>query len=255
MTVAYGPKGLIGLLTPQANTTVEPEMAVMTPPGFAVVNARLKSDKGTIVERLLDYFEHYLEAPSEFANAPLSVIGYACTGASYFAGPEREDSVIAAIEAARGVPAITAASAVVDALRALDARRIVLVSPYDGPISDASLAYWTARGFEIAAHVSAYKETAAFHPIYSMSLAEAGSGLDSVAGVGADAFVMLGTGMPTLPPIAERPFVDGAPVLSCMLCLGWRLIVAARGGTPDRESLRAFLLDQGWRSRLRSAMA
>ena len=27
MSVEYAPKGLIGLLTPQANTTVEPEMA------------------------------------------------------------------------------------------------------------------------------------------------------------------------------------------------------------------------------------
>ena len=45
MQVNYAPKGLIGVLTPQANTTVEPELAIMMPPGFAWINARLTSDK------------------------------------------------------------------------------------------------------------------------------------------------------------------------------------------------------------------
>ena len=56
MSVEYAPKGLIGLLTPQANTTVEPEMAIMTPPGYAFINARLMSDKPSIEARLVDYF-------------------------------------------------------------------------------------------------------------------------------------------------------------------------------------------------------
>jgi maleate cis-trans isomerase len=250
MTVEYAPRGLIGLLTPQANTTVEPEMAAMTPPGFAVLNARLKSRKPTIAERLVDYFDHYGEALDEFANAPLAAAGYACTGASYLAGVAREDATVRALTAAKGYPVVTAGTAVCDALAALGAKRIVLVSPYDAALDAASVAYWTARGFAVAARVSMYRDSSAFHPIYSMSADAARQGLAQVGGAAAEAIVMLGTGMPTLPVIAETPRVEGVPLLSCMACLGWRLIRAAAGQPADAASLNAFLDDAGWRGRL-----
>ena len=63
---------------------------------------------------------------------------------------------------------------------------------------------------------------------------------------------MLGTGMPTLEPILERPQVGGAPVMSCMLCLGWASIDAVRGDKPDAGALRAFIRGQGWGERLRA---
>ncbi len=44
------------MLTPQANTTVEPEFAILLPPGYAFLNARMVSNKPTIEGRLDDYF-------------------------------------------------------------------------------------------------------------------------------------------------------------------------------------------------------
>lgn len=250
MGVAYGARGLIGLLTPQANTTVEPEMAIMTPPGMAVVNARLKSDKPTIAERLGDYFAHYEDALGEFANAPLTAVGFACTGASYIGGPAAEDRMRAAIEAKRGFPAITAASAGLDALAVLGATRIALVSPYPGPLDEASARYWTARGLTVAARRSAFQESDAFHPIYSLDADAAQPGIDAVAREDVDAIVLLGTGMPTLERIARTPLVNGKPLLSCMAALGWRLRLAAGREAPSRENLMAFLKEDGWRARL-----
>ena len=250
MGLEYAPQGLIGLLTPQANTTVEPEMAIMAPPGLGVLNARLRSDKPTIPERLVEYFDNYDAALAEFANAPLAAVGFACTGASYLAGVAREDRAVAAMTARAGVPVVTAATAVVDALRALEARRVALVSPYFEALDVASAAYWQARGFEVAARVSAWRETDAFHPIYSLGGGEAAATLERVRDVEVDAVVMLGTGMPTLRPIAALPRLGRAPVLSCMFCLGWRLISAAQGRAPDRAGLEGFLDDPGWRARL-----
>ncbi len=45
MSLEYAPRGLVGMLTPQANTTVEPEFNLLWPPGVAMINARLMSDK------------------------------------------------------------------------------------------------------------------------------------------------------------------------------------------------------------------
>ncbi|MEM7568023.1 MAG: hypothetical protein AAF321_12405 [Pseudomonadota bacterium] len=250
MSTQYAPLGLIGVLTPQANTTVEPEMAILTPPGRAVLNARLTSDKGSIPERLRDYFDGYGTAARQFANAPVKAIGFACTGASYLAGVGREDAALAKMTARHGIPVITAATAVVDALTVLGARRILLASPYDAELDAASEDYWTARGFEVAGRTSSYAETDAFHPIYAMEANAAQAGIDRLAHVEADAIVMLGTGMPTLPPIAATPVVAGKPLLSCMSCLGWRLFAETGAWSPDAAGFQAFLHDAGWRNRL-----
>lgn len=250
MSVAYGPKGVIGVLTPQANTTVEPEMVAMVPPGTIFLNARLKSDKPTIPERLADYFDRYEEAVGEFANAPLDSVGFACTGASYIGGAAAEDRILAAIAEKRGYPGVTAASAVIDALAVLGAQRVALVSPYNEALDDESAAYWQSRGLTVVARRTAFRETDRFHPIYTLESDAARPGIEAVAESDADAIVLLGTGMPTLPPIAETPVVNGKPLLSCMLCLGWRLIAAARRETADRAHLEAFLHDDGWRGRL-----
>ena len=88
--VEYARKGLIGLLTPQANTTVEPEFAILMPAGYAFLNARMVSDKPTIEGRLDDYFISLDRSIAQFANAPIGALAFACTGASYLQGVGRE---------------------------------------------------------------------------------------------------------------------------------------------------------------------
>lgn len=250
MFVEYAPKGLIGVFTPQANTTVEPEMALMTPPGFGVVNARMTSAKGTIEERLLDYMDQFPAQLAQFANAPVGVLAIACTGASYLIGGTREDALLADISARAGVPTLTGASASVDALRTLGARRIALVSPYNSTLDEQSAGFWAARGFEVVAEASAYRETDAFHPIYSLSATAAGAALAELEGLDLDAVLMLGTGMPTLRAIADQPMVGRAPVLSCMLCVAWRAVAHLDPGVWTRTALLEWVRGAHWRANL-----
>ena len=245
MSVAYAPKGLLGVLTPQANTTVEPEFAILMPKGMAIVNARLTSPKPTIEERLVDYFATMETALGQFANAPIGAISIACTGASYLAGIAAEEAMIARAEKRLQVPVFTSATSVVDALTVLGARRIGFVSPYPDALNRASEAYWTARGFTVAAKSGAYRETGAFHPIYSLPSGAALAGLDALPR-DLDAVVMLGTGMPTLEPIRQRPMHGSAPVLSCMLASAWRGAVALEGRSPDRDGLMAVVRAETW---------
>ncbi|WP_431283814.1 maleate cis-trans isomerase family protein [Humitalea sp. 24SJ18S-53] len=248
MSLEYAPRGLLGVLTPQANTTVEPEMALLLPPGMAMLNARMCSDKDSMIARLLDYMDGLEASVAQFANAPVGAFAFACTGASYFAGPANEDAKVAAIEAARQKPFITAGRAVCDAFRVLGAQRIGLVSPYPPDLTEAAVGYFSARGLTIERVAGAALQTAAFHPIYAMAADTAEAALHGIDTTGLDAIVMLGTGMPTLRPILG--WKGGTPVVSCMLSLAWRSVCAIEGRAPDRTSLEAYMRGDGWGARL-----
>ena len=91
MSLVYAPNGLIGVLTPQANTTVEPELQLLCPPGVALLSARMSSQAPELRQRLLDYYEQLPNWISQFANAPLGAVASACTGSSYLIGAQAED--------------------------------------------------------------------------------------------------------------------------------------------------------------------
>jgi maleate isomerase len=250
MPVEYAPRGLIGVLTPQANTTVEPEMAYLMPPGYAWINARLMSGKPTIEGRLVDYFATLSGQLRQFANAPIGCAVVATSGMSYLAGIEAEDRILADVSAKAGIPVFTSAIASVHALTALGAKRIGLVSPYPESLNVASRAYWTERGFTVAAQAGAFVEKGEFHPIYTLLGGQALAALDELTDMDLDAVLMLGTGMPTLEPIRQRPRIGRAPVLSCMLATGWRCVAALDKAELTRDSVLGWIDRPHWAERL-----
>src|SRR5690606_32771092 len=138
-------------------------------------------------------------ACDEFANAPIQAIAGGCTGVSYLIGKEREAGILRHLSEKRGVPASTTATASIDALKELGARRVALASPYPKALTDASIVYWEAHGLTVTRVASAEMDETQFHPIYSLKAEAAGELLHGL-GEGADAVLMLGTGMPTLAP-------------------------------------------------------
>lgn len=282
--LVYARRGLVGVLTPQANTTVEPELALLLPPGVAMLTARLTSDAPSLMQRLRDYVERLDDFIDRFAQAPLGVVVVAVTGASYLIGPEAEDARFEAASGRRGVPVVGAALALGAALRALGARRIALVSPYDAALTDAAVVYWRARGFDVVSVRRLDAAAGGHHPIYALGGDAAAAGLAHVLGGGAvaegapdangtgqaspspqvdavpepQAVLMLGTGMPTLPALAAiDPAMSAVPVLSSNLALAWLALEAVQGRAqaPSARHLIALMADQAWRARLRTWMA
>src|SRR5262249_20069672 len=149
MRVEYASRGLIGVLTPQANTTVEPEFSIMLPGGVAAINARMFSPHAALEDRLADYLDHLDETIAHFANAPLDALALATTGPSYMIGAVREAALAATVTKRRGAPFVTTGQAVVQALRTLGARTIGLVSPYPPSLTEKSKRYWAEQGFAI----------------------------------------------------------------------------------------------------------
>ena len=241
----------IGVLTPQANTTVEPELWTLMPPGAVLLNARLTSEKDTIEARLVDYTTRFEETCGQFANAPVTALAAACTGASYLIGAEAERALVARIEAVRGVPFLTAALASVMALRHMGARRIALLSPYPEGLTLASLAYWESHGFEVTDCAGPALETAAFHPIYAMTGEGVAQAHARLSRSGAEAVLMLGTGMATLRPILRGRAAGLTPAVSCNLALVWAACQGRSWEALRAEGLEDWLAGAHWAERLR----
>jgi maleate isomerase len=241
MSIEYAPRGFIGMLTPQANTTVEPECRILLPPDVGLLAGRLVSARPEMEGRLVEYLETLDASVRQFGGAPLRSLGFACTGSSYLAGRDREDEVFQGLSRRLGCHATSSALAVVDALHALAAKEIALVSPYPDSLTEHSIAYWRSRGFAVRAVSKATAAPGAAHPIYSLGSQEAIEALAALGGRAFDAVVMLGTGMPTLRAIATAPRVDGAPVFSCTLALAWRCVSALEAADCSAESLLAWI--------------
>lgn len=255
MSFEYAPRGFVGMLTPQANTTVEPECNILFPAGVGLVNARLTSARPAMEERLVDYFDTLPASLSQFADTPLRAVGVACTGSSYLAGRDREDTIFRDLSHRLGIHVTSSALAVVDALHALDARRIGLVSPYPESLLQQSIAYWASRGFaveavaKVVARAADHRRSASAHPVYALGSESVMQALPTLRGKSLDAIVMLGTGMPSLKSILQMPALEGAPVLSCTLALAWRCVRAVEGATCSAESLLEWIAAKDWKER------
>jgi maleate isomerase len=241
----YGP--VRGVMVPQANTTVEPEMRVLVP--GTLLAARLRSRSPDSRTRLIEYLDRIEEFLLDFDTAPLLAAGFACTASSYFIGAAREDELFDRLSQARRCPVLPAAGSLRKALTALGAKRIGLVSPYPDWLHAAADGYWRDAGFLPIRSTSLVPQMGDTRAIYGLDAPD----VETFAGMAreVDALVISGTGMPSLPTIAAGDAL-GVPVLSSNLALAWTMTA----GAPFSEtSLRTILAPQAaWRRRLGDAI-
>ena len=138
----------LGFILMSTDLAAEADFFAMAPAGVAVHITRLKTDDYTTNETLARHIEHMADAAARLQpDTRPNVISYSCTSGSIVIGEQRVMQ-----EIARGAPwaqPMCIVTGVVDALRALNARRIVIGTPYLDEINTAEAEYLTARGFEI----------------------------------------------------------------------------------------------------------
>ena len=138
----------IGFILMSTDLAAEADFHDMAPEGVAVHITRLKTDDYTTNETLARHIDHMADAAARIQpDTRPEVVSYSCTSGSIVIGEER---VMAEIR--RGAPwaePMCIVTGVIDALRELNARRIVVGTPYLDEINTAEAEYLTASGFEI----------------------------------------------------------------------------------------------------------
>jgi maleate isomerase len=241
MSVDYGARGLVAILTPQANTTVEAELGVLLQPDVATIVSRLTCYEQDSRTRLMGYFRSAAASLRALDTAKPDFGLFACTGSTYLIGLDEEDRTFAALP----LPLISAARAVMQALDALGAKRVALVSPYPPWLTDACVAFWRSHGKTVLEVRAPPGDRADSRRIYDLGSAQALEQINDLSQAKVDCILVTGTGMPSLGAIAKARAAP--PVLSSNLCLAW----AAQRKLGLDTPLQAWLArDASWRERL-----
>jgi maleate isomerase len=138
----------IGLIIPSSNQLTEPQFQRYAPPGVQAHVTRLRMT-GPHHVPLLELLPRVAEAARLLDDAGCDVVVFHCTASSMSAGLAAEARVVETIQEATGRRATTTASALLAALRALEARRLVLVTPYPAESNAHEREFLAEAGIEV----------------------------------------------------------------------------------------------------------
>lgn len=135
----------MGILVPFTNTNLEPDLALLRPPGVSLHFARLGGyDVDAVPDsgQMAGMGEAPLDEPLRLlAGARPDVILYGCTSATLTLGSTFDRQLATRIKEMTGAATVTAAGSLIHALRALGIERIGFASPYVEQINDQAIAF------------------------------------------------------------------------------------------------------------------
>ncbi len=142
----------IGLVVPFSNTNLESDLFMLRPQGVSLHVMRAGGydlDKVPDSEQMRKFALASLdEMISSLSAARPDVILYGCTSATLAHGPGFDREFAKRITDMSGVPAVTAASALVEALEALKVKHIAFSSPYIEQLNQEAISFLEHCGIQ-----------------------------------------------------------------------------------------------------------
>lgn len=142
----------IGTIAPPGNVAVEREFPLFLPSGIVINHNRLSRPNSIQTKESILAMNDSIELVAHnLAQAYPEVIAYVCTGGSFLEGLGSEGQPAERIEKATKIPAVSTSVAVVEALRAFNAHRVLLVAPYPHDIMHNEVKFLEYYGFMVPA--------------------------------------------------------------------------------------------------------
>jgi len=143
----YGERLRVGMILPNRNVVAEADAQAIIPAGVSFHTTRLKLH-GTSLEDIQHMSAGAEDAARLLGAAPIDVIVFHCTAVST-SDPAMGDQLVARIEKTVNKKAIATSQGLVSALNTLNARRIVMLTPYQQSVNDAEVRFLNHFGFEV----------------------------------------------------------------------------------------------------------
>lgn len=150
--INYGNRARVGVILPSGNRAAEAQFASMTPEGVSMHVTRLKLT-GTSEAAILGMVEDVESAAQLVADVDPALILFHCTAASTYS-IDMERSIVERIASASGQRVTSTSQAIVSALRALGAKKVVMLSPYPEEINSKENAFLNSYGFQVVRSAS-----------------------------------------------------------------------------------------------------
>jgi maleate isomerase/arylmalonate decarboxylase len=229
---AYGYRARIGLIVPPTNTVNEAEWARTIPDGVTFHTVRMPLHPDTTTDEGRQALVDDITARvRELSEARVDVVAYACTAGSMI---NPRHALADEVEAATGVPLVTTAAAIVDALARLGAKRVSIATPYHDALNRHEMAYLAGNGIETLAirGLGLGANGPSDWPLIAETpVAAVEEHARSALADGSDALLITCTDFPTLPFAARLECELGLPVVTSNQATLWAAL--RRAGIHD----------------------
>jgi maleate isomerase len=194
----------------------------MLPPGVVALITRLEL-RGSSEAELAKMLNRLEEAAGLLADARPALLGFHCTAVSTFA-PDRAAEIPARITKASGLPAVTTADAILAALGALGAKRILLTTPYIAAVHEREIAFLAAHGCTVmGGDLMGINTNAEMAQIPPEAIAAQARGAARAA-PGADACFISCTAIRSAGVIEALEAELGMPVITSNQVMAWHML-------------------------------
>ncbi len=138
----------VGLIMPALQVVTEPLFYKIAGDECEFFTTRLYLS-GTNVNNYIEMEKSIPRAVQELASAEVDIISYCCTASGAIAGYEEERNQCDQFKQETQIPMTTTMVSVVDALKHLQAKKIVLLSPYIDVVNKVEIDYFEKNGFQV----------------------------------------------------------------------------------------------------------
>ncbi|MBA7691443.1 Maleate isomerase [subsurface metagenome] len=140
----------VGLMVPATNATFEADFALVVPKEITLHSHRLWMSGGVEGEDFVDKVNEEVEEAAKYlAMAKVEVIAYGFTTGSFYRGIAYSKQLEERIQKAAGVPGVTPATAIVEALHYFEAKKLSVATPYPEWNNAMLLRYLDEAGFDV----------------------------------------------------------------------------------------------------------
>lgn len=217
-----------GVLIPSTNTTVEIEYSRLLPPTLQVHIGRLGKGENTPFSPSRP--EDIAYQARLLGTAQVEVVCLAQTSAS-LAHDDYDATTTQQMAAGAGVPCLTSAQAIGQAVRALGARRIALVSPYSQEVLARARHYFESRyGLAVMA-MEGFSATDSY-AISTISAEHATDAFRRIDQPEIEVLVVPGGNFPTMRSIATWEQQFQKPVITTNQAALWAMMGVMQVATP-----------------------